>query len=125
MNAESKQDDVASRIRALRGARPQPQIAGEVGVTLRAYQEWEAGGGIAWPNLLKLAEVHRVSTSWLEHGDEQPKGAHSQLDRIEQKLDEVHARLGAVAVDDLFETPERKPVTLKAGTESRRVDPQA
>jgi hypothetical protein len=105
MATESKNEAVASRIRALRGTRPQPQVADEVGVTLRAYQEWEAGGGIAWPNLRKLAEVHRVSTNWLEHGDEQPERAHSQLDRIERKLDDVLARLGAVTVDDLFETP--------------------
>jgi hypothetical protein len=108
MASESKHEDIAARIRALRGSRPQPQIADEVGVTLRAYQEWEAGGGIAWPNLRKLAEVHRVSTNWLEHGDEQPERAHSQLDRIEQKLDKVLARLGAVTVEDLFETPRDK-----------------
>jgi len=116
MATESKQEDVAARIRALRGTRPQPQIADEVGVTLRAYQEWEAGGGIAWPNLRKLADVHRVSTNWLEHGDEQPERAHSQLDRVEQKLDDVLARLGAVTVDDLLVRLQMRPIPLKAGS---------
>jgi hypothetical protein len=102
---EVKRENVASRIRVLRGPRPQPQIAREVGVTLRAYQEWEAGGGIAWQNLQKLAEVHQVSTNWLAHGDEQPERARTQLDRIEGKLDALLADLGAVTVDDLFETP--------------------
>jgi transcriptional regulator with XRE-family HTH domain len=85
--------------------RPQPQIAERVGVTLRAYQEWEAGGGIAWPNLEKLADIHGVSTDWLEHGDEQPVPAPSQLDRIERKLDEVLSRIGAVSTGDLFGEP--------------------
>jgi hypothetical protein len=115
MAAESNGEDLASRIRALRGPRPQPQIAAEVGVTLRAYQGWEAGGGIAWPNLRKLAEVHRVSTNWLEHGDEHPEHAHSQLDRIEQKIDEMLARLGAVTVGDPFETPQGETGSAPGG----------
>jgi hypothetical protein len=73
----TEREDVASRIRALRGTRPQPQIADEVEVTLPAYQGCEAGGGIAWPNLRKLAEVHRVSTNWLEHGTSSPN-AHTR-----------------------------------------------
>jgi hypothetical protein len=40
------------RIRELRAGIPQPRIADQVGVTLRAYQEWEAGGGIGWDNLV-------------------------------------------------------------------------
>jgi hypothetical protein len=110
-----KREDIASRIRVLRGARPQPQIAHEVGVTLRAYQEWEAGGGIAWPNLRRLAEVHGVTTDWLENGDGQPEHAHAQLDRIERKLDELLARLGAITVDDLFETPTDETGSARGG----------
>jgi hypothetical protein len=102
----AERGNVASRIKALRGPRPQPLIAAEVGVTLRAYQSWEAGGGIAWPNLQRLAEIHGVSTNWLEHGDEKPHAARSQLDRIEHKLDEVLGRLGALEVGDLFATDE-------------------
>jgi transcriptional regulator with XRE-family HTH domain len=101
----AKPDGVASRLRALRGGRPQPQIAEQVGVSLRAYQEWEAGGGIAWANLKRLADIHGVSTAWLEHGDERPELAQPQLNRIENKLDEVLARLGAVPTSDLFEPP--------------------
>ncbi len=98
-----KRQDVAQRIRELRGPRPQPRIAAEVGVTLRAYQAWEAGGGIAWPNLEKLAEFHGVTTSWLEHGDAGPGLPRTQLDRIESKLDQLLSRHGAVQVDDLFQ----------------------
>ncbi len=85
--------------------RPQPQIADEVGVSLRAYQQWEAGGGIAWTNLKRLADIHGVSTEWLENGDERHEPAQPQLDRIERKVNEVLARLGAVSTSDLFEGP--------------------
>jgi transcriptional regulator with XRE-family HTH domain len=101
--------DVASRIRALRGTRPQPQVAAEVGVSVRAYQQWEAGGGIAWPNLQRLADIYGVTTNWLENGDTRPEAARSQLDRIERKLDELLGRFGAVEVGDLFESHAGEP----------------
>jgi hypothetical protein len=106
--------EIASRIRVLRGPRPQPQIAAEVGVSLRAYQGWEAGGGIAWPNLQRLADIHGVTTNWLEHGDERPEAARSQLDRIERKLDELLGRVGGVDVGDLFQTADEEAGGVQA-----------
>lgn len=35
----------------------QPQVAELAGVTPRAYQAWEAGGGIAWRHLEPLADA--------------------------------------------------------------------
>jgi transcriptional regulator with XRE-family HTH domain len=84
---------MAARIRELRGLRPQPQMASEVGVSLRGYQQWEAGGGIKWSNLERLAKVHDVSPNYILYGEEKPRGPKTQLDRIEAKLDELLAAL--------------------------------
>jgi hypothetical protein len=88
-----RQLEVAARIKELRGVVPQPKMADQVGVTLRAYQRWEAGDGIRWDNLERLAELHGVSTNWLLYGDERPEGSRSQLDRMEAMLEEVLALL--------------------------------
>src|SRR5260370_570112 len=87
-----QQKAVAARVKELRGLRPQPQMAAEVGVSLRAYQEWEAGGGIKWSNLQRLAEVHGVTPNYILYGEEKPRGPKTQLDRIESKLDDLLAR---------------------------------
>lgn len=62
----------ADRIKRLReeSAYTQPALAEAVGVTLRAYQRWEEGGGIEWEHLEKLAEIHGVSVQWLHRGEE-------------------------------------------------------
>ena len=73
----------AQRIKRLRqeSAYTQPAIAEAVGVTLRAYQRWEEGGGIEWEHLESLAELHGVEPQWihrgraLEDGTRQPGGA--------------------------------------------------
>lgn len=88
-----RQQEVGARIKELRGPKPQPLIADEVGVTLRAYQEWEAGGGIAWANLQKLAVVFNVSENYLLYGATETTGPQTQLDRVEAKLDDLLRRL--------------------------------
>ncbi|HWX46001.1 MAG TPA: helix-turn-helix transcriptional regulator [Solirubrobacteraceae bacterium] len=89
-----RQREVGARIKQLRGPRPQPVVADKVGVTLRAYHAWEAGeSGIAWRNLQKLAAVFGVSENYLLYGSEEPRGAETQLDRIEEKLDDILSRL--------------------------------
>jgi transcriptional regulator with XRE-family HTH domain len=90
---EERQREVGARIKELRGPRPQPLVADKVGVTLRAYQAWEAGGGIAWENLQRLAEFFAVSENFLLYGAETPEGPQTQLDRIERQLAEVLRRL--------------------------------
>jgi transcriptional regulator with XRE-family HTH domain len=81
--------ELAARIRGLRGHKPQPVMAQECGVTLRAYQRWEAGGGISWENLQRIAEVGKTTTSYLIDGEAEPRGPQTQLDRIEAKLDQL------------------------------------
>lgn len=60
------------RIKQLReeSAFTQPALAEKVGVTLRAYQRWEEGGGIEWDHLEKLAEIHGVDVQWIHRGKE-------------------------------------------------------
>lgn len=60
------------RIKQLREESPytQPVLAEKVGVTLRAYQRWEEGGGIEWDHLEKLAEIYGVDVQWIHRGEE-------------------------------------------------------
>lgn len=108
--AAEKQAEVAARIRELReDARlPQPAIAEKVGVTLRAYQSWEAGGGVSWPNLAKLAKVFQVSEEYLLYGPEGGKPPTTQMDRIERKLDTILEHLGLSLPDDPAAALERE-----------------
>lgn len=89
------------RIKELRLARhlTQPAVAEAIGVTLRGYQKYEAGGGIKWDNAKALAKFFRVDPDYLMSGpktetpDLSRNGQPSQLDRIEAKLDHVIALL--------------------------------
>ncbi len=82
----SEEPSVATRLRSLRGRRPQTTIAAGIGVSLRAYQQWEAGGGIAWHNLDALARFHSVSTEWLISGEAAPERAGAELDGVQASL---------------------------------------
>lgn len=101
----------ADRIKRLReeSAYTQPALAEEVGVTLRAYQRWEEGGGIEWEHLERLAELHGVSVQWLHRGEEHTtpdvfsvlggsSDLRAQLDRIEQRQVELQTALAEIAV---------------------------
>jgi transcriptional regulator with XRE-family HTH domain len=61
----------AQRIKQLRGESPYTQaaIADRVGVTPRAYQRWEEGGGIEWEHLERLAEIHDAEVLWIHRGE--------------------------------------------------------
>jgi len=69
----------------------QEVAADKAGVTLRAYQKWEAGGGIQYANLQKLAEVFRVPVERItgEEDTPDPFATASQLDRIERNQREI------------------------------------
>jgi transcriptional regulator with XRE-family HTH domain len=74
----------------------QEAMADKVGVTLRGYQEWEAGGGIRWPNAQKLAKAGNVQADWIMSGDrsETPDlSSQSQLDRIEENQRRIFEEL--------------------------------
>lgn len=58
------------RIKELRASRhlTQEAMADLLGVTLRGYQEWEAGGGIKWDNVKNLAGQLGVEPDYLMNG---------------------------------------------------------
>lgn len=86
-----RQREIGQRIKALREelGLTQPVLADKVGVTLRAAQAWEAGGGIGYENRKRLAEELGVSEEFLLFGEPGRQGPSTQLDRIEAKLDAV------------------------------------
>jgi len=79
------------RIREVRerAGRTQLATADAVGVSERAYQSWEAGGKIAYPNLVALARVLDVDLDAIlnEPGTEIPaQTVEQRVDRIEGNL---------------------------------------
>lgn len=131
--------DVArgEQIRALReqkkresenGRLTQPTVADAVGVTLRAYQDWEASDednpkGISWENAKKLAKFFGVDAETLVRRPDEPepgpwgeelKALRGQIDRLEttiaerdEKLDLILAHVEAIAAaQQLDEEPE-------------------
>jgi putative transcriptional regulator len=85
---------VGQRIAALRKKRrwTQDDAKDAIGVSLRAYQDWEAGRAIPrWRNLERLTETFEVDASDIL-GEERSNGGDpisAQLNRIEAKLDDV------------------------------------
>ena len=103
-----QQRSVGRRIAQLRMERhlTQEAAADKAGVTLRAYQKWEAGGGIQYSNLQKLAEVFSVPVEQItgdvptpnpfqigEHFDGIADEFHARVDAVQQQLDDITARL--------------------------------
>ena len=81
----------------------QETAAFEIGVSARTYRTWEGTGAtIGFENLKAAAEYFDTTTAYIEYGQHEQEPTPdilrhsnaSQLDRIEQKLDEVLAHLG-------------------------------
>lgn len=82
----------------------QEAMADKVGITLRGYQEWEAGGGIKWENAKKLAKIGGVEADWIMSGDrggtpDLSLGGQSQLDHIEENQRGILAEVAATRVE--------------------------
>lgn len=67
---EQQRIERAERIKQLREESPYTQaaLAERIGVSPRAYQRWEEGGGIEWDHLERLAEIHGVDVMWIHRG---------------------------------------------------------
>lgn len=108
-----RRKEIGARLKELRGPVPQPVVADRVGVTLRAYQAWEAGdSGIAYDNVVKLAKAFKVTEDYILNGPPPETVDESQLDRIERrqedldrKLDEVLSLLRSTRFSQLFDRP--------------------
>jgi transcriptional regulator with XRE-family HTH domain len=100
------------RIKALREAHAeygQKHLAAAAGVSLRAYQAWEAGGGIKVENAKALAKFLKVDWRWLINGETAP--AKSQTtpdpfarngdmpDDLRARLDRIEAEVAAMRKD--------------------------
>lgn len=116
--AAAQQAEVAQRIRELRGRMTQPAIAERVGVTLRAYQAWEAGGGIGGENLARLAAAFDVTEEYILYGPDQDKPPRTQMDRVERKLDAILEHLGVSSPDDPAADLERELANAVATSSS-------
>lgn len=81
-----------SRLRRDRGNPPQEVVAQQIGVSYRSLQSWEAGDAKpSYRNLTKLADYFGVSEEFILMGEVDPSAPRNvtQLDRIEQKLDQL------------------------------------
>ena len=81
----------------------QPAVADAIGITLRAYQAYEAGGGLRLDNAEKLAVFFDVTMGELLGNAVLPspmplESNQDRLERIEGKLDELLSR----DLEDLF-----------------------
>lgn len=114
--------DRGNRIKALREERhlTQPALAERIGVTLRAYQEWEAGGGIRWMNAKRLASALCSTPDYVMSGPTpEPEPAElSQLDRIEDELRLLRAESAARDAEVLARI-EALAQTIRASQRSR------
>lgn len=65
-----RNQEIAARLRELRGQRPQTTIADELGVAERTYQNWEAGDAKpSYRNLQRLAEYYGVGEEYILTGE--------------------------------------------------------
>lgn len=94
------------RLKELRARKrvSQETAAYEIGVSTRAYRNWEGGGGIKDGNVPKVAEYFAVSADFLEYGHERgpvpdlmanlsPDDLGQRLDRMEDALNEIREML--------------------------------
>jgi hypothetical protein len=104
---------------------------------LRAYQEWEAGGGIQWANAKKLAKVLGTLADYIMSGamsnDLQPSpsmfamgNGGGQLDRIEQKLDVLVDEINRLRAEATIRDAEaqRRIEALEAPSQATRQQPR-
>lgn len=114
-----RNQEIAGRLRDLRGEVPQTRVAEEIGAAERTYQTWESGDAKpSWRFLERLAEYYKVSVSYIVEGAESDPmdtvrvssqveamdakyGEHvadllDQLARVEDKLDRQYVILGDI-----------------------------
>lgn len=126
--------DIGERIRDLREASPHTNrsIAEHVGVSERAVGKWIEGKGIEWDNLVAVADLFGVDSNWLWSGralddrgpapDPFADPYAEQLDRIEEKLDEILRRLAEPdpTPDEFVEPVEEADAADEPPAEERR-----
>lgn len=89
--------EIGQRIKELRenSAETNRSIAEHVGVGERSVAAWVAGGGIAWDNAKKVAELFGVDVDYIWRG-ERRKGATPDVMTVLSAEDEVLKRLDRI-----------------------------
>jgi transcriptional regulator with XRE-family HTH domain len=105
---EQQRREMGQRIKEMRAARnlKQQTIADTVGVSLRQYQNWQAGENTPDPDHLdKLAEILKVTPEWLLRGDTPDPftasrgSSNEQLDRIETILEALRLEVASLGLE--------------------------
>jgi len=94
-----RQEKVSERLRELRERQglSQEDAARRVGITHRQWQRWESGDSMPYPRSLDMvASSFGISVAEFFDPPEHAAVDVSQLDRIEEKLDEAISRLRAL-----------------------------
>lgn len=121
---EQQRLEIGERIKELRNASPQTNrsIADYVGVGERAVANWIAGGGIAWDNAKRVADLFAVDVQWLWSGREQGPApdpfSNPELARLSEAVAELGVELAATKNELLAEIG--KVRTAQAAPRSRR-----
>ena len=123
MEDAERRQEISARIKMLRERRAltQSQVAKAVGVELRTYQNWEAGGGTSHENYESLAEILGTSFDYLLTGGETAPPAEDvlgRLDAIEARLAAVEAAEGEILARLRFQQAEQ--LSAKAAERLRR-----
>jgi transcriptional regulator with XRE-family HTH domain len=105
----------AQRLRDLRGIRSQQWVADRVGVTSRAVQAWEAGGGVSSENIEALAKLYKVSENFLLYGTD-TRPTPDQVAEILSLLRSLDERMGRV--EELLSERELEDLEGEAETET-------
>ena len=112
MKDADRRQAISARIKELRERRglTQPQVATALDVSLRTYQNWEAGGGTSGEHYERLAELLGVSYDYLMTGGEMmPPTADvlSRLDRLQRDVAEILDRLELQDAERELDAPDR------------------
>lgn len=146
---ESHKTEIGRRIAELRDRSPytQERLAGELGLTLRAYQKLEQLGTTRYTRCEEVARAHEPWTSkhpewqhvdadWIWDGIDRTQTPPTlvdpgvQLDRIEQKLDAVLEAVALVAMGQgeaaalaARQRARQAPTTSESGPDGKDHDP--
>src|SRR3954469_24020612 len=90
-----RNQEIAARLRELRGKKPQTTVADELGVAERTYQNWEAGEAKpSYRNLQRLAEYFGVREDYILAGaSEHAPSPFAGQDAIADRLDAIERAL--------------------------------
>lgn len=109
----------------------QEVAADKAGVTLRAFQKWEAGGGIQYANLQKLAEALDVSVEQITGETETPNPFRISdqmdggFDEFREHVGSLHARLDQIQAELETASTERQDLSAQLEQQNQNLTEQS